>query len=173
MGFRKGDSFIMSAQPKVDDIAEIMDEIAALQRGMADAAPGAELPAEFSQPSPAVAAAVAVASAEPVAAPAPTVLDEFRAEKGTPPMDETAPKAAPVTTMAGLDDDQPKIETIPGGSAQEGALTMTLQGSMKLKLNYDFDGQTVAIWFSDGCLKVELANGTEFKIPVGERKRAA
>ena len=161
----------MSAQPKVDDIADIMDEIAALQRGIGDAVPATEVPAEFSE----VAQASSPAAAAPaVAQAAADVLDEFRAEEGTPPMDETAPEPASTADIAGFDDDQPKIEPIsPGIAAAEGCLTMSLEGSMKLKINYDFDGQSVAISFSDGCLKVELENGTEFKIPVGESKRAA
>lgn len=50
--------------------------------------------------------------------------------------------------------------------AGEGCLTMTLQGNMTLKLNYECDGQEVTVGFSDGCLQVQLADGTEFKIPV-------
>ena len=52
----------------------------------------------------------------------------------------------------------------------EGSLTMTFKGNMTLKLQYDFDGQCVTVGFSDGALKIELADGTEFKIPVHGRR---
>jgi hypothetical protein len=50
------------------------------------------------------------------------------------------------------------------------SLTMSLTGSMTLKLKYEFAGQEVTVGFSDEFLKVELADGTEFKIPVGRQK---
>lgn len=58
-----------------------------------------------------------------------------------------------------------------GAGASPGALTMILSGRMTLKLKYDFEGQEVMVSFADGCLKVELADGAEFKIPVGQVKR--
>ncbi len=56
-------------------------------------------------------------------------------------------------------------------SKSEGCLSMTLSGQMTLKLKYEFEGQEVTIGFVDQCLKVELSDGTEFKIPV-KRKAA-
>ncbi|MFL5812287.1 MAG: hypothetical protein ACJ763_01820 [Bdellovibrionia bacterium] len=50
------------------------------------------------------------------------------------------------------------------------SLTMSLTGSMTLKLKYEFAGQEVTVGFSDDFLKIELADGTEFKIPVGRQK---
>ncbi len=50
------------------------------------------------------------------------------------------------------------------------SLTMSLTGSMTLRLKYEFAGQEVTVGFTDEYLKVELADGTEFKIPVGRQK---
>ncbi len=57
------------------------------------------------------------------------------------------------------------------GSGAPGSLTMTLSGSMTLRLRYEFEGQDVTVGFDEGCFRVELADGTEFKVPV--RKAAA
>ena len=50
---------------------------------------------------------------------------------------------------------------------------MTLKGSMTLRLQYEFEGQEVTIGFTDGALRVTLADGTEFKVPVGSRASRA
>jgi len=52
-------------------------------------------------------------------------------------------------------------------SPDEGSLTISLKGSMTLKLKYEYEGQDVVVGFENGCLNVRLSNGTEFKIPVG------
>ena len=48
----------------------------------------------------------------------------------------------------------------------DGTMTMVLNGNMTLKLKYEIDGQEVTIGFADKMLKVQLADGTEFKIPL-------
>jgi hypothetical protein len=58
-------------------------------------------------------------------------------------------------------------------SAQAGSLKMTLSGSMTLKLSYEYEGQEVSIGFADQYLQISLADGTEFKIPVGSRTAQA
>lgn len=60
----------------------------------------------------------------------------------------------------------------PVSSSDESSpsLTMSLTGSMTLKLKYEFAGQEVTVGFTDEFLKIELADGTEFKIPVGRQK---
>jgi hypothetical protein len=51
---------------------------------------------------------------------------------------------------------------------------MTLTGSMRLALKYEQAGQEVSVRFDSEFLMVSLADGTEFKIPVGRTsKRAA
>jgi hypothetical protein len=48
----------------------------------------------------------------------------------------------------------------------DGSLTMTLTGNMTLKLKYEFEGQEVTISFADQALRVQMTDGTEFKVPV-------
>ena len=56
-----------------------------------------------------------------------------------------------------------------GGSASAdqdaGTLTMTLQGKMKLRLNYAFNEQSVTVCFTDECLLITMHDGVEFKVP--------
>ncbi len=47
-----------------------------------------------------------------------------------------------------------------------GHVAVKLSGDMTLRLSYEFEGQEVTIGFTDGSLRVELSDGTEFKIPV-------
>ena len=49
---------------------------------------------------------------------------------------------------------------------KDGTLSLSLQGTMTLKLSYAQAGQNVTIRFEKDCLFVNLDNGTEFKIPV-------
>jgi len=48
----------------------------------------------------------------------------------------------------------------------EGVLKMTLSGAMRLALVYEAEGRAVTVSFDDGFLKVELTDGTEFRIPL-------
>lgn len=52
------------------------------------------------------------------------------------------------------------------GRSLGSSVSLKLAGEMTLKLSYEFEGQEVTIGFVDGALKVELSDGTEFKIPV-------
>jgi hypothetical protein len=58
-----------------------------------------------------------------------------------------------------------------GGS--DGSLTMTLTGNMTLKLKYEFEGQEVTISFADQALRVQMTDGTEFKVPVSRIAQAS
>ena len=49
--------------------------------------------------------------------------------------------------------------------SKAGTVSLSLTGDMVLRLSYEFEGQEVNIGFSDGALRVELSDGTEFKIP--------
>lgn len=60
----------------------------------------------------------------------------------------------------------------PASGGQEGTLTLSLTGSMTLKLRYECEGQEVTIGFSGDALRVELSDGTEFKVPVNRQKAA-
>jgi hypothetical protein len=61
-------------------------------------------------------------------------------------------------------------------TASDASVSIALSGTMTLKLSYDFGGQEVTIGFVDGALRVELSDGTEFKIPMnrsGELRKTA
>ena len=63
-----------------------------------------------------------------------------------------------------------EVESSPSaGGASDGALTMTLTGNMTLRLKYEFGGQEVSVKFEDHFLQLTLADGTEFKVPVGRK----
>lgn len=49
----------------------------------------------------------------------------------------------------------------------DGSLTMTLTGNMTLKLKYAYGGHEVVVGFNEQFLVVQMADGTEFKVPVG------
>jgi hypothetical protein len=51
-------------------------------------------------------------------------------------------------------------------SHSDGSLTLTLTGNMTLKLKYEYEGQEVMVSFADQALRVQMTDGTEFKIPV-------
>ena len=57
-------------------------------------------------------------------------------------------------------------EDIGMDQESEGSLTMVLTGNMRLRLKYQAGEQTVSIGFADNALKVELGDGTEFRIPM-------
>jgi hypothetical protein len=99
----------------------------------------------------------ATEASAPVEAPAP-VEGEARvpvaAKQEEATVTEFKPKAVPVA------------EPEPRGESQSGTLTLSLTGSMNLRLRYECEGQEVTIGFVDGALRVELADGTEFKVPV-------
>jgi hypothetical protein len=108
------------------------------------------------------------------------VMAEFRNAGGDSPLDETATEVSPALVPFGGPLDQEEapvmsnVSKIPsqtsggnGSSGEDASLSMTLTGSMKLKLNYEFGTQSVTISFGDDGFKVQLADGTEFKIPTG------
>ncbi len=51
-------------------------------------------------------------------------------------------------------------------NSDEGTMTLQMSGAMNLRLKYEIDGQEVTIGFVDQQLRVELADGTEFRIPL-------
>jgi hypothetical protein len=173
------------------EIADILGEIETLQKEMADQAqtqlsvskPADAAPALRAVPTPAPeaepAAVAPVASVEGVedfhgAADEPSLEETLGAMKGeegngqglldatlSDSPDDTAPEAViGESFQEAVEREEKAMES------QEGSLTMTLTGNMTLKLRYEFEGQEVTIGFSDGALRVELSDGTEFKVPV-------
>lgn len=51
-------------------------------------------------------------------------------------------------------------------NSSDGTVSLTLSGNMTLKLKYEFEGQDVMISFVDQALRVQMSDGTEFKVPV-------
>ena len=101
-------------------------------------------------------------------------LDEALAQTGTEDSTETATETE--TDFAPSDDlGAPAMEhddSSDFNDSENGQLSMTLQGSMTLKLKYELEGQEVSVQFSDQTLRVTLADGTEFKIPMRGSKTA-
>jgi hypothetical protein len=62
--------------------------------------------------------------------------------------------------------EKPMSNTGGNSGDNDGALTMTVTGNMTLKLKYEFEGQEVTISFADQALRVQMTDGTEFKVPV-------
>jgi hypothetical protein len=61
------------------------------------------------------------------------------------------------------EEEKPMAKQTKTGS---GELTLRLSGDMTLNLEYSTGGQFVMVSFADGFLKIELADGTEFKVPM-------
>ena len=124
-------------------------------------------------------AAAAAASETPAAAPA-FVPKLVVAEVPMAPVQTVAP--SPVAQPRGEASTLQSVVTpmpTPAPVAQlpraqgEGSLSMTLAGSMRLALKYEQNGQEVSIRFEDEFLRIALADGTEFKVPVGRARRSA
>jgi hypothetical protein len=134
-----------------EEIEEIMSEIDELQKDMADA------PKATSKEG-----AHLKAVSKPIVAEE-DVMEDFHTQGDSPSIEETLGSMRDDTPGSSLLDDK--------GSSEEGTLTMILSGNMTLKLSYECDGQEVTIGFSEGALKVQLKDGTEFKIPVRHSSR--
>ena len=107
---------------------------------------------------------------EAVAASAQKHANEEAVVALEPPTPERKPEttsAAPLHLVPAQANTSPK--EVAMSESEEGTLTLTLSGSMKLKLKYQVEGQEVVVGFDDHCLKIELKDGTEFKVPIGNR----
>jgi hypothetical protein len=75
----------------------------------------------------------------------------------------------PMSSNTGGNSDQ---YTGPSGG-NDGSLSMTLTGNMTLNLKYEFEGQQVTISFADQALRVQMRDGTEFKVPFSRMAQAS
>ncbi len=128
--------------------------------------------------APASAANHVIPTATPEALDPPEADDfmaEFRNTTGEAPLEDTNKDISPAEVPFGgpLDEEAPvaKVTEISKANSQAGdaTLSMTLTGSMKLKLNYECGEQTVTISFGDDGLQLRTSDGAEFKIPTGKR----
>ena len=62
-----------------------------------------------------------------------------------------------------LDDPEPAS---PAASSAEGSLNLTVRGGTEVSLTFEVDGREASVSFKDGVLRVETADGAEFKIPL-------
>jgi hypothetical protein len=93
-------------------------------------------------------------------------------------MEETLAELKSEDTGSSLLDEPTEMAEIPmsntgGNSGNDGTLSMTLTGNMTLKLKYEFEGQEVTISFADQALRVQMTDGTEFKVPVARTASSA
>lgn len=151
------DSGMMASMPSNDQ-----DEIAALAKQTQTQAARVR-----SRPKAVLAAVPSEPLAPPMSMSSAGDLSELN-EAPSQPAQALNAEAAEKEIMKELD-----FDTTAAGEASEGALTMTLQGNMKLKLKYEYEGQEVTIRFVDQALQVQLSDGTEFKIPVARGRKAA
>lgn len=62
-----------------------------------------------------------------------------------------------------LDDPEPVSHA---SSSAEGSLSLTVRGGTEVSLTFEVDGREASVSFKDGVLRVETADGAEFKIPL-------
>ncbi len=188
----------MGAERKVDAIeAETQDEIAEIMNEIENLQKMAEQPGQQKTPSP----KLQVVPPAPAAVSEPNSMEDFKAGADDVSLEETlgTMKEEPAANTI-LDAVDSQVEEVVDAAADHmteenemteptpmpskmsnvseenmtpGCMTMTLQGNMTLKLKYDFEGQEVIVSFEDQSLRVQLSNGTEFKIPVGRMSKAA
>ena len=167
-------------QAEEAEFAEIMGELEKLQKEV-DSKDGAkpDLKIVASNPAPAE------------AAPAPTQIQDFHAGASS--------DAALEDTLSTFKDDQEENEdslfaekavdpnsndsddSIVGGeikttpssasTAEEGSLSMTISGAMRLELRYALSDQSVYVSFEDQMLRIEMNDGTEFKVPFHKKTK--
>ncbi len=83
------------------------------------------------------------------------ILKEFE-QSGDPVHFE--PVAAEVEEMSDMDN-----------THEESSLSMSIQGHLTLNLNYGHTGQFISLEFTSEMIRIQLADGTEFKIPNRQR----
>jgi hypothetical protein len=155
---KKPDSQIDQAVDALEDaeIDKIMSEIEDLQQEMNRAETQASTPKKLH-------AVAKTESAED--------NDVSKASSSSPSQEEmSAEMEAEVSELLSSSNDVQPTERdttmTDGADTSEGSMTLSMSGNMTLRLNYEIEGQVVTIGFVDQTLTVELADGTEFKIPL-------
>lgn len=143
-----------------DEIEKIMSEIEELQKDITPEAPDA-------------------APVSSISTEEEDLLKEIQAQAqsapaGTPDsgLEETLADLKEEASAGGLLDEPTiaseaeEVSMSQNDSGNDGTLSLTLTGNMALKLKYEFEGQEVTISFVDQALRVQMTDGTEFKVPV-------
>lgn len=175
-----------------DEIDKIMNEIEELQREMSEVTPQANPPKlqvvpteaggngsedhfmeEFHSTDDAPSMEETLGDLKEEESSGSSLLDQVGSTEEVQDIEEKGEvMSAPVNGH-----DYDTVEETPS-SGKPGSLSMTLTGSMTLTLKYEYEGEEVVVGFTDHALKVQLSDGTEFKIPVrkktkGKLKRVA
>ena len=147
-----------------EEIDQIMNEIEELQQEMnqADASSTKKLHAVASQET------ILEEFHKGADAPIEESLGDLKDEGTTEPtlLDDDESFSDELEETVALHEEKEMAHTTATNNSNEGSLTMTLNGSMTLKLQYEVEGQMVAVSFVDQTLVVKLADGAEFKIPL-------
>lgn len=147
---------------ELDEINQIMNDIESLQKEMEETA----------QPSAIEPAAVHnLAGFRPDAAAAGSEslpMEETLSQITTDSIPESKLLNEPVQAVV-----TPILETPMKKAREEGQMTLSVSGSMSLKLKFESGDQEVTVSFEGDSLKVSCNDGAEFKIPVGSGIRKA
>lgn len=180
-----------------DEIAEIMNEIQSLQESMAQAEDGVGAEARVSTTAELGSDATLEdelsdfrgSGDEPSMEETLASMKDESPETGSSLLDSPPPESDVIATDDEVDSlieaemaaeagrrgsqdfDEVSMPDLDSQQARaDGSLTMVLSGKMSLRLKYEFGGQEVTLSFGDDALRVQLADGTEFKVPVGRPK---
>ncbi len=182
-----------TAQGDEAEFAEIMGELEKLQKEVDQKGGTSEVPSA-SAPKPDL--KVVASNPEPMAASAPSQIQDFHAG--------ASDDAALEETLGSFkDEDENEASLFAEGESEEsghddeivgaapaamptkstrgsvrseaanaeGAMTMTLSGAMRLELRYAISDQSVYVSFEDQMLRIELNDGTEFKVPFHKKSK--
>ncbi len=171
-----------------DEIDDIMDEIEKMQSGVASSVTDAEplvplsakkesAPLDVPEPLPSVDVLGDLSGAvepvlEPEQAPAPEVVFE-----PVPSVAVLAPPSVPVAQVKPVPIPAPMAAGPASVAYQESSaelagagctLRLTVSGAVSLSLSYEQSDISASVQFRDGYLWVSLADGSEFKVPMGK-----
>jgi hypothetical protein len=154
------------AEPKSekDELEKIMSEIEGLQQELEDSAQ------DESSPSVTLEEPVVPPMSGSLSQEEEDILKEIQASaQMSEGMEDTLADLKSEDTGSSILDEMEAVEAVTeeeNPMKEDGSLTLTLKGNMTLKLKYEFEGQEVTVSFADQSLRVQMSDGTEFKVPV-------
>ena len=169
-----------------DELEKIMSEIEELQKEMTPGAPAeAATVATAAEPAADVGASMSGVEEDILREIQATArsTDNASGQAEEASLEDTLGDLKEEVTGGLLGDDAEGVEAQVAAEVEEimskeekgsdGTLSMTLTGNMTLKLKYEFEGQEVTISFVDQSLRVQMTDGTEFKVPVSRNATAS